>query len=208
MKCIVLGAGVVGVTTAYYLVRDGHEVVLIDRNAAAADESSYANSGLLSPGHAFAWAHPSMRTRIAKAFLGLDEALTVRPQLDPAWWLWGLKFLGHCTDAQFRENTMHKYRICQYSHEQIKALSAELDLDFARRSTGLLFLFRRQSKLDGYSRDMSLLAKLGVRFEVADRDRCAQIEPVLGPIRDQFAGAVHVPSDEVGLLCNLQPADP
>ncbi|MGD9536361.1 MAG: D-amino acid dehydrogenase [Alphaproteobacteria bacterium] len=198
MKCLVLGGGVIGVTSAYYLAQDGHEVTLVERNAALADEASYANAGLMSPGHAFAWAQPSMRARIVKAFLGLDEALTVRPQLAVEWWRWGLAFLGECTATRFRENTRNKYRVCQYSHDERKALGTALGLDYSRQTRGSLYLFRHEEKLDAYARSMALLAELGVVFERADRNRCAAIEPALEPIKHQFVGAIYAPNDESG----------
>ncbi len=198
MKCIVLGAGVVGVTTAHWLARDGHEVVVIDRAAAPASEASDANAGLLTPGHALAWAKPAMRPRILKALVGLEANLEARPQLSLAWWLWGLRFLLDCTDAKFRAFTTDKYRLCRYSLDVMQALRAELSLDYAQRTGGTLYLFRRQELLDQHVRSMEVLARLGQTFEVVDRDRCVDLEPALAPARDQLAGAVYAASDESG----------
>lgn len=202
MKIIVLGSGVIGVTTAWFLSRDGHEVTVIDREAAVADGASFANAGLLSPGHAFTWARPGVPMTLLRSFWRDDTGLRLRLRLDPRMWSWGLKFLAQCTHDRARVNSLGKLRISLFSHEILRDLLAETTIAFDHQRGGILYLNRDPAALDRSIAEMALLVDNGVRMEILDAAGCARIEPALAHLGSELAGAVYCPDDEHG-DCNM-----
>src|ERR671918_1106071 len=149
MNVLVLGAGIVGVTTAYELHRDGHEVTVIDREAEPASFTSYANAGLFAPGHSYAWSSPAAPRVLLKSLWRNDQALRLRPRLDRHFLRWMGRFLSECTAERAALNTSRKARLCNYSlevfHETVKATQIKYD----GRQGGLLYLYRSEKTLNG-----------------------------------------------------------
>jgi len=198
MKILVMGAGVVGVTTAYYLAREGHEVTVVDRQHAPAEETSYANAGLVAPGHAYAWASPKAPRILLKSLLSDGQALRLRPSADPRLWSYLLKFLRQCTNERARLNTMRKLRLCRYAQQEFASVVAETGITYDGRDGGLLYLYRSQASFDKGAANAQLLIDGGQEIEVVDRDRVAEIDPALVPAKDKIAGGLFAPSDESG----------
>src|ERR1043166_10167301 len=139
MKVAILGAGVIGVTTAWYLANDGHEVTVIERRDGVARETSFANAGLIAPGHVYAWASPRAPMILLKSLYREDTALRFRLKADPRMWAWSLRFLANCTAARNRKNTLRKLSLCLYSQKLLNELRTEAKLEYDRTAAGLLY---------------------------------------------------------------------
>lgn len=198
MKIIVMGGGVVGVTTAYCLLKDGHEVTVVERHDGAADETSFANAGLVAPGHAYTWASPKAPGILLKSLWRNDQALRFRLRLDPDLWSWSLKFLGNCRAERVAVNTARKVRLSLYSQEMLHAVVGDTGVAFDSAKGGLLYLYRTPQAFDAGIAKMRILTDNGLPLEVVDRDRAAAIDPALLPTRDRIAGGIYAPSDESG----------
>ena len=201
MRVVVLGAGVIGATTAWALARDGHDVTVLDREAEPASATSYANAGLVAPGHAFSWASPAAPGILLRSLFSPDQALRLKPAADPRLWLWLARFLRQCTAARARANTVHKLALCRYSVQVLDEVVAETGVAFDGQRGGNLYLYRSQRSLDTGAEHMGFLAGLGLEIRVLDRDAVAQVEPALAPARERIAGAVHSPGDRSGDAC-------
>lgn len=197
-RVAVLGAGIVGVTTAWELLRDGHEVVVVDRREGPALETSWGNAGLIAPGHAFAWASPKVPKILLKSLFDERQAFRLRFSADPAFWRWTLQFLGQCTSERARINTLRKHRLCRYSQAVLQETVQALGLDYHRVGGGLLYLYRSQAGLERGLRNMRILAEDGQRLEAIEPERAVALEPALAAARPKLAGAVRVPDDESG----------
>ncbi len=198
MKVLVMGAGVIGVTTAYQLLRDGHEVTVVERLGAAAEETSFGNAGAIAPGHAYAWSSPRAPMILLKSLFRDDQALRFRLRPDPRLWAWSYLFLRQCNAASARINTLRKHRLCLYSQQALEALSAAEALDYDGRSGGLLYLYRSRASFERGAANTEILAEDGQDLEVIDRARAAAIDPALAPVKDRIAGAIYCPSDGSG----------
>ncbi len=198
MKVLVLGSGVVGVTSAYYLARAGHEVTVIDRQPKPALETSFANAGEVSPGYSSPWAGPGVPVKAIKWLLMKHGPLVIRPKVDPVMWLWLLKMLRNCTTARYAVNKSRMIPIAEYIRDCLKSLRAEIGIRYDERERGTLQLFRYQSQLDGTGDDIAVLKQYGVPFEVLDRDGCIAAEPALAGVKEKFAGGLRLPQDETG----------
>ena len=198
MKVIVLGGGVIGVTTAYYLAKSGHEVTLIDRQPKAAQETSFANAGEVSPGYSSPWAGPGVPVKAIKWLLMRHGPLVVWPKLDPAMWIWLMKLLRNCTSARYAVNKSRMIPIAEYSRDCLRALRADIGIQYDERSQGTLQLFRKQAQLDGTAGDIEVLKQYGVPYEVLDRAGCVAAEPALAGVKDKFVGGLRLPQDETG----------
>ena len=157
MKVIVLGSGVIGVTTAYYLARAGHEVTVVDRQAEPAQETSFANAGEVSPGYSSPWAGPGVPVKAIKWLLMRHGPLVIWPKLDPVMWWWMLKLLRNCTAERYAINKSRMIPIAEYSRDCLRALRAETGIKYDERSQGTLQLFRKQKQLDGTADDIAVL---------------------------------------------------
>jgi D-amino-acid dehydrogenase len=142
MRIVVLGAGVVGVTTGYCLAGDGHEVTVLDRQPGPGRETSFSNAGLIAPGHVYAWASPRAPSILLKSLWRDDTALRFRLKPDPALWLWSLKFLANCTAERNRRNTLVKLRLALFSREELHRISAETGIDCGLAAQGALYIYR------------------------------------------------------------------
>lgn len=198
MKVIVLGSGVIGVTTAYYLARAGHEVTVIDRQPKPAQETSFANAGEVSPGYSSPWAGPGVPVKAIKWLLMRHGPLVIWPKLDPVMWIWMLKMLRNCTSARYAVNKSRMIPIAEYSRDCLRALRSEIGIRYDERSRGTLQLFRKQSQLDHTGGDIAVLRQYGVPYEVLDRDGCIAAEPALAAVREKFVGGMRLPQDETG----------
>ncbi|MDH2386966.1 D-amino acid dehydrogenase [Bradyrhizobium sp. CER78] len=198
MKVLVLGSGVIGVTSAYYLARAGHEVTVIDRQPKPALETSFANAGEVSPGYSSPWAGPGVPVKAVKWLLMKHGPLVIRPKLDPVMWLWLLKMLRNCTTSRYAVNKSRMIPIAEYSRDCLQALRSEIGIKYDERAKGTLQLFRYQSQLDGTGDDIAVLKQYGVPFEVLDREGCIAAEPALAGVKEKFAGGLRLPHDETG----------
>ena len=202
MKVLVLGGGVIGVTTAYYLTQAGHEVTVIDRQAGPALETSFANAGEVSPGYSSPWAGPGVPVKAIKWLLMKHGPLVIRPAFDPHMWNWVLKMLRNCTAERYALNKARMVPIAEYSRDTLKALRASTNIAYDERAKGTLQLFRTQKQLDGISGDVEVLKQYGVPYEVLDPDGCIAAEPGLGAVQGKFVGGLRLPGDETG-DCNM-----
>ena len=198
MKVIVLGSGVIGVTSAYQLALAGHEVTVVDRQAAPGLETSYANAGEVSPGYSAPWAGPGVPRKAVKWLLMRHSPLVIRPMLDPAMWRWSLATLRNCTEARYRINKGRMVRLAEYSRDCLRELRAETSIAYDHRSLGTLQLFRTQKQLDGTAKDIEILKQFGVPYELLDRAGYVGAEPALAHVREKFVGALRLPGDETG----------
>jgi D-amino-acid dehydrogenase len=198
MKVLVLGGGVIGVSTAYYLAKAGHEVELVDRQSGPALETSFGNAGEISPGYSAPWAGPGVPIKAIKWMLMQHSPLVIRPLLDPAMWRWGAMMLANCTSSAYALNKSRMVPLAEYSRDCMKALRAETSIAYDDRAQGTLQLFRTQKQLDGIGRDVAVLQQYRVPFEVLDREGFCRVEPALRLTRDKFVGALRLPGDETG----------
>src|SRR4029079_7994034 len=198
MKIMVLGSGVIGVTSAYYLARAGHEVTVIDRQPKPGLETSFANAGEVSPGYSSPWAGPGVPVKAIKWLLMKHGPLVIRPKLDPVMWLWLLKMLRNCTAARYAVNKRRMIPIAEYRRDCLRALRSEIGIHYDERERGTLQLFRYASQLDGTADDIAVLKQYGVPFEVLDRAGCIAAEPALSAVQDKIAGGLRLPRDETG----------
>jgi D-amino-acid dehydrogenase len=198
VKTIVLGSGVIGVTTAYYLARAGHEVTVIDRQAEPAQETSFANAGEVSPGYSSPWAGPGVPVKAVKWLLMRHGPLVIWPKLDPVMWWWMLKLLRNCTAERYAINKSRMIPIAEYSRDCLRALRAEIGIAYDERSQGTLQLFRKQKQLDGTAEDIAVLKQYGVPYEVLDPAGCIAAEPGLATSTVKFVGGLRLPQDETG----------
>lgn len=198
MKVTVLGAGVIGVTTAYQLAKLGHEVVVVDRQPSPALETSYANAGEISFGYCSPWAAPGIPVKAIKWMLMRHAPLILRPKLDAAMFSWLVRMLSNCTASRYAVNKGRMLRLADYSRTALAELRAETSLHYDERMQGTLQLFRTQQQLDASAKDVKALAADGVPFEVLDRDGCVRAEPALRYVRDRIVGGLLTPKDETG----------
>lgn len=198
MRVLVLGAGVIGVTTAYYLAKQGHEVTVLDRESEPGMETSFANAGQISPGYASPWAAPGVPVKAVRWMLDRYGPLVVRPGLNPAMWRWMFAMLRNCTASHYAINKARMVSVAEYSRDCLRALRDETGIAYDNRSQGTLQLFRRQSQLDGVGGDIEVLQQYDVPFEILDRNGCVGAEPALAAVRDQIIGGLRLPDDETG----------
>ncbi|TPL08183.1 D-amino acid dehydrogenase [Mesorhizobium sp. B2-4-11] len=198
MKIMVLGSGVIGVTTAYYLAEAGHEVTVIDRQKGPGLETSFANAGEISPGYASPWAGPGIPLKAIKWLLMKHGPLVVRPAFDPHMWTWLVKMLRNCTAERYAVNKSRMVPLAEYSRDTLKALREATGIAYDERTQGTLQLFRTQKQLDGTSGDVEVLKRYGVPYEILDQDGCIAAEPALAAVREKFVGGLRLPGDETG----------
>jgi D-amino-acid dehydrogenase len=196
MKVLVMGAGLAGVTTAWFLAGDGHEVVVVEREPAVASAASYANGGIVAASRPFPWPGPQMLATVFKALSPNDQAVRLRWQLDPWFWLWGLRFLANCTSKRYGEILRHKLRLVRYSQQVLGRLVQDTGLEYQRLTNGVLYLYRDAGALEtGWARAESA-RPLGIATERLSPAEVARLEP--GVAVHRLAGAILAPGDEAG----------
>ena len=198
MRVIVLGSGVIGVTSAYYLAEAGHEVVVLDRQEGAALETSFANAGEVSPGYSAPWAAPGIPLKALKWLFMRHRPLFIWPRPDPDLIRWGLMMLRNCTAARYERNKGRMVPLAEYSRDRLRELRVDRGIAYDERSQGTLQLFRTQKMLDGTAKDIAILEKFGVRYELLDVAGCVAVEPALALVREKIAGGLRLPGDETG----------
>jgi D-amino-acid dehydrogenase len=198
MKVIVLGAGLLGVTSAYFLRQQGHDVTVIDRQASPAAETSFANGGQISVSHAEPWANPQAPLKVLK-WLGKEDApLLFRIRADMRQWLWGLQFLRECTPARTRHNIEQIVRLGTYSRDMLQALRRDIGIGYDERTQGILHFYTSQKEFDGAEGPAAQMRALGCDRRVISADDAVKLEPALRHIRPQLAGATYTAEDESG----------
>ena len=198
MRVLILGSGVVGVTSAYYLAKKGFSVTVIDRQPAVGMETSFANAGQISPGYSAPWAAPGVPMKALKWLFQRHAPLAVKPDFS-LWQLqWTLKLLRNCTAARYDINKERMVRLAEYSRDCIGELRSETGIAYEGRTQGTLQVFRTQKQLDAEAKDIKVLTRLGVPFEHLDPDGCARAEPALALVKDQLLGGLRLPHDETG----------
>ena len=198
MNVIILGSGVIGVSCAYQLAAAGHQVTVLERQPAAALETSYGNAGEVSPGYSAPWAGPGVPLKAIKWLLMHHRPLVIRPTLDLGLVRWGAAMLRNCTAQRYELNKGRMVRLAEYSRDCLRELRAQTGIRYDERMQGTLQLFRTQKQLDGTAADIAILQRYGVRFELLDMDGCIRHEPALARVRDKFVGGLLLPGDETG----------
>ena len=198
MHVIVLGSGLLGVSTAYYLSQLGHQVSVVDRQATPAAETSFANGGQISVSHAEPWANPSAPLKVLK-WLGQEDApLLFRLRADQRQWLWGLQFLRECTPARTRHNIEQIVRLGTYSRDTLQQLRANTGIHYDQRTQGILHFYTSQKEFDGALAPTEQMRELGCDRKIISADEAVRLEPALAHIRPQLAGATYTAEDESG----------
>ncbi len=198
MRIVVLGGGVIGVTTAFYLAKAGHEVTLIERRSGPALETSFANAGEISPGYASPWAAPDVPAKALKWLFMEHAPLILKLGPSPSMLTWLLRMLLNCTPRAYARNKGRMLRLATYSRDQLIALRAETGISYDERSLGTLQLFRTSRQLDKVAKDVEVLTRAGVPCEVLDRKGCVQAEPGLAHSAETVVGGLRLPGDETG----------
>mgnify|MGYP001598224054 FL=1 len=198
MKILVLGGGVIGVASAYYLNKAGHEVTVIDRADAVGRETSFANGGQISWGAGDPWAAPGIAWTAFKWLFKPHSPLVLRPRLDPAMWWWMLRFLRNATPERYAINRERMLRLARYSHACLKELREETTIKYEQQTRGTLILFRTQKDMDKAAAATMLLDRFGVPYQLLSRSGCLAHEPALKAVREKIVGGIHYPEDESG----------
>jgi D-amino-acid dehydrogenase len=198
MKTLVLGGGVVGVTTAYFLAKAGHEVTILEEKDALGLEASSGNAGIIAPGHSFAWASPRAPRMLWDSLRGGETAIRIRPTTDLRLYTWGLRFLRECTADRARRNTLIKLRLCQYSQSVMNDLVRAEQIEYHAITRGALYLYRDGAELEAGVKKMALLAEHGQKQEILDARGVAQLDPVFEPVQAKIAGGIRDVGDSSG----------
>lgn len=196
MRVAVIGAGIVGVTTAVELARDGHAVTVFERRGSVAEEASFANAGVVAPGYVAPWAAPGMPAKILGHLLGEHAPVRLGRPLSSVPWGWVWRWWRACRSPDYREQRSRMHRLATYSQQRLHAIAGELRLEY-EQSSGYLVLLRGRRELAAARDSLRLLAELGVDFHLVDADRARRIEPGLSP-RQPLQAAVHLPGATVG----------
>jgi D-amino-acid dehydrogenase len=198
MKVVVLGAGIIGVTSAYQLAKAGHEVTVIDRQQGPALETSFANAGEVSFGYCSPWAAPGIPMKAIKWLFMHHAPLILRPKVDGAMLSWLVKMLSNCTSERYAINKSRMLRLADYSRISLAQLREETGIAYDERMQGTLQLFRTQAQLDASAKDVKALAADGIPYKVLDPDGCVSVEPALRHVRGKIVGGLLTPKDETG----------
>ncbi|MFC0168496.1 D-amino acid dehydrogenase [Pseudoduganella danionis] len=196
MRVVILGSGVIGVTSAYYLARAGHEVTVLDRQPGPALETSFANAGQISPGYASPWAAPGIPLKAMKWMLQRHAPLSISPDgtLFQLQWMW--QMLQNCNAERYGVNKERMVRLAEYSRDCFKALRASTGIAYEGRQQGTTQLFRTQKQLDDAAKDIRVLEETGVPYELLTREQLVAAEPGLD--QNKLVGGLRLPNDETG----------
>ncbi|GGY10833.1 D-amino acid dehydrogenase [Paludibacterium paludis] len=198
MKVIVLGGGVVGVSTAWYLAKAGCEVTVVDRAESVAMETSFGNAGQISPGYSAPWAAPGIPLKAIKWLFQRHAPLAFRPDGSLYQLRWMAQMLANCNEKSYAVNKARMMRLAEYSRDKIRELREETGIAYEGRQGGTLQLFRSQAQVDAMQKDIAVLEECGVPFRVLDLAGCAQVEPALARVGDKIKGGLQLPNDETG----------
>jgi len=198
MRVLVLGAGVVGTASAWYLSKAGHEVTVVDRQPGAGLETSFANGGQISVSHAEPWANPGAPAKILKWLAREDAPLLFRLRADPAQWSWGLRFLLECLPGRTRDNIAQILNLGIYSRTALRALRAETGIRYDHLERGILHFYTNPAEFEAALEPARVMRELGVERQVMTAAECVALEPALEPARARIAGGTYTPTDESG----------
>lgn len=198
MRVVVVGSGVIGITSAWYLAQSGHEVVVIDRTSGPALETSFANAGQISPGYASPWASPKIPLQLLYWLSQKHSPLVLRPRPDLKQMRWLFDMLRNCSPAAYARNKERMVRLAEFSRDQLRQLRADTGIEYDNRAFGTLQLFRTQKQLDAVEADTKVLESYNVPFQLLDRDGCIAAEPGLAKGGVDFVGGLRLPGDETG----------
>jgi D-amino-acid dehydrogenase len=198
MRIIIIGAGVAGVTAAYYLARAGHDVEILDNHARSGEGTSFANGGQLSYSYVEPMARPDLLAKLPRIIAGLEPAYVMTRLFDVKLMRWGMRFLRNCTGPRFERNARAALRLSVESRDALHALLAEHDLSFDYSRTGKLVLHQSDAALDHAAKLIPMKREAGVEQRRLSRDECIQIDPALAAYGADFAGGVYAPGDEAG----------
>jgi D-amino-acid dehydrogenase len=198
MRIVILGSGVIGVTTAYYLAKAGHDVTVLDRQSGPAMETSHSNAGQISPGYASPWAAPGIPLKAIKWMMQRHAPLSIKPDgtLFQLQWMW--QMLQNCNAERYAVNKERMVRLAEYSRDCFKALRASTGIAYEGRQQGTTQLFRTQQQLDGAAKDIEVLKETGVPYELLSREQLVGAEPGLARSTDKLVGGLRLPNDETG----------
>jgi len=198
MRVLVLGSGVIGVTSAWYLAQAGHEVTVVDRESGPALETSFANAGQISPGYASPWAAPGVPLKAIKWMFQQHAPLTIRPDgtLFQLRWIW--QMLLNCSAERYAVNKERMVRLAEYSRDCIRTLRADTGIAYEGRQQGTLQVFRTDEQMAGAAKDIAVLDQAGVPYQLLSREQLASAEPALAAVSHKLAGGLRLPNDETG----------
>jgi D-amino-acid dehydrogenase len=198
MKTIVMGGGIIGVTTAWSLAEAGHEVTIVERREETGLEASFQNGALLAPGHSQAWASPSAPKMLLKSLFQTDPALRFRVRPELSYWRWSLAFLRNCTSERYRANTLRTLRVMMYGVAELRALRERTGIVYDGNDKGILYLFRTEESFEKGVSAWTLLREHGLSLQTVGRQQCAAIEPALKGSLDKIGGGLFAPTDGAG----------
>jgi len=198
MRVTVLGAGVIGVATAYYLARAGHEVAVVDRQPGPALETSFANGGQISVNHVTPWATPATPWKALRWLGRADAPLLFHLRADPALWAWSLRFLANCTHRRMRTNIDRALRLALYSRNELARLRSATGIQYDELTRGILHIFRNARDYEEALPQVELMNRLGCVRRVVDAGACVDLEPALAGVGNQLVGGIFSPDDESG----------
>ncbi|MGE8064982.1 D-amino acid dehydrogenase [Pseudomonas sp. NPDC089569] len=198
MRVLVLGSGVIGTVSAYYLAREGFEVTVIDRQAGPALETSFANAGQISPGYASPWAAPGVPLKAFKWLFERHAPLAIKPTTNLDQYLWMVQMVRNCTAARYAVNKERMVRLSEYSRDCLDELRVETGIDYESRQLGTMQLFRTQAQFDNAAKDIAVLERSGVPYEILDRNSIGRAEPALEHVKHKLSGALRLPNDQTG----------
>lgn len=198
MRVIVLGSGVIGVASAYYLAQQGAQVTVLDRQMGPAEETSFGNAGQISPGYSTPWAAPGIPFKAVKWMFQHHAPLAIN--LDGSMWQlqWMAQMLKNCNPRSYSQNKERMMRIAEYSRDCLKSLRESTGISYENRAKGTLQVFRKEAQLEAVQRDIEVLKECGVSYELLYKSDLARIEPALEHAKDKLVGGLHLPNDETG----------
>ena len=198
MNILVLGAGIIGISTAWHLLERGHTVTVVDRQSDAALETSFANAAQISVSYCEPWANRAAPWKALKWMFDPEAPLLLRPRMDRAQWRWCLEFLGQCNDAAFERNVAQIVALGAYSHQAHQALVRSLGLEFHRLERGIAHFFCDQASFDAAGHAVELMRRHGVQRRLVSREELLQIEPAFRSYAAHISGGTYTPTDESG----------
>jgi len=198
MKVAVLGSGIIGVSTAWWLAQAGHDVVVIDRESGPGEETSRANGGQISVSYSEPWANPDAPLRLLKWMFQQNAPLAFRPRADLRQWWWGLNFLRECLPARQAINIRAMVAMAEYSLQTLKGMRADLGIEYNHLEQGILNFYRSDEEFDASQKAAGIMRDFGVDRRIIGPDEVVQVEPALAPIRSSIVGGDYTASDESG----------